>query len=718
PRWYNIWFTLGASKSLSNDQYLHDINSLIPKGGETYENLCYFLAESKGITINKAAQVVCYLIYHGLVFLETFSTHQLSNGTRIRKKRKSKSSIFRALIDDLQITEAVNNDSIIINQDYQSDQENSNNLVDLHFNIPEKYVEIVEFREKLVQLWLKKPKLYRTVEWRCNFCTKWKTSEKTIYNWINAYKNDGVEGLIPHYRNSGRKLRTLMNNSDIFEQARESYFKNGNTLKNAYKELEKLCQSAHITPPKESTFRSYLYRESNAADFARKRGKKYYKSNFTPSLASFQGAYIPMQILQFDNTRFDVFPVDSEEREWLPTPYMTAAIDCYSRMITGFDISFFPSSGRSVLEVLIQSILSKQKYCSYYNTQSSWDIQGFPVMILVDNGMDYRSKILKRICMKYDIILEFAPIRTPRYKAFIEQWFNILRNALKDEKVGGYRPLLKERIENPSLKPETEAILTLQEIEEWAHKWVLDDYHFSNPYDDHVPAPHLRWDAYQAGQTKFILPLPREPPINKSEVDLLHLSKFHRISRTLGYHGVVWEYLVYNNKQLARIYNKQGKGDVSVLINQRDIRSVWVVIPREPKPIKVGLGSGWAQAIAKIHGNRPINASAWKTDIKWIKKKLKSKISPHLYQKEMSRLQRENLLNNAKRKTKSVRKAQEKGLETNEKAEVFGIEQESKNGNKEMQNSELKLKKKKIRKEIDWNNLPELLTDDFYAGDL
>ncbi|MHA1672159.1 MAG: TnsA endonuclease N-terminal domain-containing protein, partial [Promethearchaeota archaeon] len=716
PRLHNIWFTLGASKSSSNDRYIPRLQSLIPKDGERYETLSILLAESEGITINKSAQIICYAIYHGLVFLETFSTHEITNQTLIRKKISNTSIPFSPLNEELYLPDIKITDSLEISQINEHEKIMEKSLGTLSFHIPEKYITIVNLRKKLVDLWLKQPRSHRTLEWRIDFCKKWKIGEKTIYTWVKAYREDGIEGLMPQYHKSGRKLNNQSDLAEPLEKARESYFKSQQTLNNAYCELEELCKKAQITPPNEASFRSYIYRMSTAVDFARKRGKKYFKSNFTPSLASFQGAYMPMQILQLDNTSFDVFPVDSEGREKLSTPYMTTAIDCYTRMITGFDISFFPSSGRTVLEVLVQSILPKHEYTELYDTESNWAIQGFPVLILVDNGMDYRAKDLKKFCMKYDIILEFVPIRTPRYKAFVEQWFNILRNALKDEKVHGYRPLLKERLENPSLKPEAEAVLSLQEIEDWVHKWVLDGYHLTNPYKGHVPAPILRWENFTAGQTDILLPLPREPPFKEEEIDLLYLSTLHHIERVLGYQGVVWEYLTYNNKELARMYNKIGKQNVSVLLNQRDVRSVWVVVPNEIMPIQVELGSGWAQAIAKIHGNRPIHASAWLKDVKYLRKRFKSQLSPLIYQKELSRLKRENLLAKAKKTTKTTRKEKEKMRETGRKSKIPPITSKSCSPEEEKDEEISVSKKKKI--EIDYDNLPELWTDDFYSGDL
>ena len=720
PRWDNIWFTLGSSKSLSNDKFIPNFISLIPTKGEKYGVLCSLLSESEGIVLNKAAQIIGYAIYHGLVFLDSFSTQQITNKTIIRKKQLKTSLAFKSLMDEF---------SLINSKDLVRKQGNMENfLTESHksigafsFRVPDEYASIVETRRLIVCSWLKRPKNQRTNEWRAKFCKKWKVSERTIYNWVKSYQDEGIEGLIPRHRHRGKKTAFSKELVNFMEFARQSYFRPLITLKKSYGELVKICKRSQITAPNEATFRTYIYRNSTAMDFAKKRGKKYIKSNFSPSLASFQGAFTPMQILQLDNTSFDVFPVDSENRESLPTPYMTVAIDCYTRMITGFDISYFPSSGRTVLEVLVQSILPKSDYTQIYETQSEWPIQGFPVLILVDNGMDYRSKSLKEFCLKYDIILEFAPIRTPRFKAFVEQWFNILHNALVNEEVLGFRPLLKQRLENPELNPEAQAILTLREIEIWAHKWILDDYHFTNPYKNHTPAPFLRWQSFQDAQTSVILPLPREPPTHQHEMDMINLSMLQQVNRNLGYHGVIWDHLTYNNSKLMKIYKSLGKQKVKILINQRDIRCVWVVIPNDPIPIKVGLASGWAQAVVNIYGDMPIHASAWKSDIKLIKSRLKSRISPFLYQKEISRIKREELLNQAKKTTKKVRKEKEKMKETERKSLSINAQppKGSSPNNDEIEEEIQTTIKSKMKKkvEIDWDNLPTLWTDDFYSGD-
>jgi hypothetical protein len=448
------------------------------------------------------------------------------------------------------------------------------------------------------------------------------------------------------------------------EIARLHYLKAGVTLKQGYLKLDALCKSKGIGTPTASFFNKYVYQNTTVAEFAQKKGRLFLKSNFTPALKSFQGGLLPLQVIQMDDSPYDVFTVDEAERESLTTPNMTTAIDCYTGMITGFMVSYFPSSSRNVLEVLVQSILPKTSFVNVYETQHDWPIQGFPVVILVDNGMDFRSKAVKEFCIKYDIILEFAPLRTPRYKAFIEQWFNVLHNAMKQEPIPGLRPKLKRRLENPDLKPESEAVLTLQEIETWLTKWIVDEYNFANHYSDHVLAPYLKLANAKEGRTELIFPLAREPPSSVFHIDALYLSTLKIEKRGLTIKGILWEYLNYNSKELAEIYKIVGNIEVSIMRDIRDIRRIWVINPVNDKPIRVGLGTGWATAMLETYGNKPVQESAWCRNVKMVKEQTKEKLTPYLYTRYLSEQERLALVKNAKKQQKIVRKERERMRET------------------------------------------------------
>ena len=100
--------------------------------------------------------------------------------------------------------------------------------------------------------------------------------------------------------------------------------------------------------------------------------------------------------------------------------------------------------------------------------------------------------------------------------------------------------------------------------------------------------------------------------------------------------------------------------------------------------------------------------------MKQIKTCLKTRITPYLYQQEISRIQRDELLNLAKKTTKIARKESEKTKETERKAKC-GNSQGSKEGEMKIQTKPAKSKFKP--EDIDWDNLPTLWTDDFYSGE-
>lgn len=654
----NIWFTLSASKNPNNNKYVTKLKQLIPTVGQKFNTLCNSLSEGLGVEIGYASQIICYAIYHGLVFVDTFSTKLLSANTIIRKRSRLDTYPFRSLWEEIELKY---DNNVSFPTDNRITEELIGNQTKLTALIPQKYQNTVENRLKIVKAWLKQSSKNRTADWRLNFYDKWNVKKSTIFRWAKDYKKHGIEGLIPQHSKAGRKSKFDSQAMNLLEKARKRYLTAGGTLRNSYQWLVDNWSHSSLAIPTQSTFYWFISQNTTSSELAyHKRGKQFHKSHYTPSLKSFQGANMPMQVLQIDSTSFDVFPVDSKKKKSLPTPYLTASIDCYTRMITGFYLSLSPNSSQSILECLVQTILPKNKYTQISKTKNEWLIQGFPTLILVDNGLDYRSAIVKDFCMKYDIILEYVPLRTPRYKAYIEQWFNILRLALKEEEVPGYRYLLKKRLENPELKPQANAVLTLQQLEIWLTLWIVDKYHFTNPYNDHVAAPYLRWLDAQLDLADPIYPLPRQPPKEKFAVDLLYLSTLTKETRILQNDGIQWDYLKYNNTELAKTYATIGFGiKVSVLRDRRDIRNVWVINPTDEKPIFVGLAGGWASAIVEVHDDNPINASAWKSDLQKIKSNLQARLTPYLYQMEMGKLARKKLLKNANKETKRERKQQE-----------------------------------------------------------
>lgn len=665
PRWANIWFTLSSSKcEIRNNQIPTLTRCLTQFGrrGRKYNELCYDLAELLNVKIGKAAQIICYAIYHGEVFVDTFSTAVISENTIIRKKVYINVPTFQPLYEELNLLEGYIPDPPQKEPELKN-EDDEQDTVPIRM-VPQKYQETVKKRLEIVKEWRTKPQSQRTAPWRTKFCEKWNVSKTTVYNWVKTYEQEGVKGLIPNYSKGGRKSQFDQKTLELLEKARQKYLNPDTTSRTAHDYLGKLCEQNGIEPPSYRTFRYYISRNKSEAEYARRRrGRTHYMTHYSLSLGSFQGATMPMQVLQLDNTSFDVHLVDTKTRSYIGTPHLCSMIDLYTRMITGIFLSIEPINSQSVLETLVQSILPKHEYVQKYDLELDWPIQGIPMLILVDHGKDFQSKAVREFCKQYRIIFESVPQGTPRYKAHIESWFRTLHFKLKNEEVAGRRPLQRDRLENPDLKPEKDATYTLPEMEEWLYLGFTE-WHYSPSSDELKQAPFIRWEDAKNGQTKVILPAPRDPPIDDWEISFLRLFTFEREKRVLSGKGVQWDNIEYNNNELGQIYQITGRTKVEVLRNRRDIRTVVVISPIDEKPLIVEATRGWRATFADRYGNWPVSSSLWQSDLKRIRKQNITRITPYSARKAMQKIKREELLERGKKETKRVKKEREIAIQT------------------------------------------------------
>lgn len=325
--------------------------------------------------------------------------------------------------------------------------------------------------------------------------------------------------------------------------------------------------------------------------------------------------------------------------------------------------------------------------------------------------------------MRYNIILEFVPINTPQYKGYIEQWFNVLRNAIQREPVPGYRPALKHRLENRRLDPERDAAFTLIEIESWLHKWIIDEYQFSNSYDDHVQAPFLRLQNCIDGKTRLIFPKPREHPIEKWERDTLYLSQLAHMKRSLRKDGITWEYLRYHSKELSEIHKILGDCKIDVKQNKRDVRFIWVQHLAKKQWIRVGLGAGWGATLLAIHGDKPVQESAWIEYTRIVQSVTKEKLNPFLVKSIISKQLRRDLIELSKKSTRTARKEAEKQKEAIRKdvsLKVNNTTEGTESSSLDKESRKVKIQNditidKRPRKKIDFSNVALLPTDKFHG---
>ncbi len=104
------------------------------------------------------------------------------------------------------------------------------------------------------------------------------------------------------------------------------------------------CKAAGVKPPAAGTVRDRIT-ELHPALVLRRRGERAKaRDDYEPNRGQFPGAEVPLAVVQIDHTLLDVIAVEETTRKAMGRPWLTLAIDVYSRMVV---VSICRWSGRT-----------------------------------------------------------------------------------------------------------------------------------------------------------------------------------------------------------------------------------------------------------------------------------------------------------------------------------------------------------------------------------
>lgn len=99
----------------------------------------------------------------------------------------------------------------------------------------------------------------------------------------------------------------------------------------------------------------------------------------------------PLAIVQIDHTKLDLIVVDEVYRKPLARPWLTLAIDVFSRMVVGFYLSLEAPSSAAAGMCIAQGILPKDAALAKWELETPWPVCGKMAAIHCDNGKDFRG---------------------------------------------------------------------------------------------------------------------------------------------------------------------------------------------------------------------------------------------------------------------------------------------------------------------------------------
>lgn len=167
--------------------------------------------------------------------------------------------------------------------------------------------------------------------------------------------------------------------------------------------------------------------------------------------------------MQVDHTVVDVMVVDERDRQPIGRPYLTAAIDVFSRCLPGLVVTLEPPSAVSVGLCLAKVCSDKRPWLLSLGVEADWPMSGKPHQLYVDNASEFKSEALRRGCEQHGIELAYRPAGQPHYGGIVERVIGTAMTAVHE--LPG--TTFSNPVERGSYDADRLAVLTLRELEQW-----------------------------------------------------------------------------------------------------------------------------------------------------------------------------------------------------------------------------------------------------------
>lgn len=210
-------------------------------------------------------------------------------------------------------------------------------------------------------------------------------SVRQVYELIRRFRlGDGsLSTLVPSGRNGrrggsriGKNREELLHNliADVYLTAQRL------TAASLIREVQHRCQVAGIKPPSANTIRRRL----NALSSEERKKRREQVSQNNPITGKTPIALYPLERVQIDHTKVDIILVDPTDRQPIGRPWLTVAIDVFSRCIAGIHLSLEAPSVTSVGLCLVHAAFDKSGWLAERDISRAWPVEGKPKLISVD----------------------------------------------------------------------------------------------------------------------------------------------------------------------------------------------------------------------------------------------------------------------------------------------------------------------------------------------
>ncbi|CAM3139071.1 Transposon Tn7 transposition protein TnsB [Arthrobacter ulcerisalmonis] len=402
-------------------------------------------------------------------------------------------------------------------------------------------------------------------------------SRRQVYVLIKRHRDGSglLTDLAPGRSSGGKGTARLLDDVEdlVREIVRKQFLtRQKRTLAAVYRDIAAACRARQLPVPARNTVERRI-RALNPVEVGRRRGGP----NAVRPLQS-AGDEVPaistiLEQVQIDHTVIDVIVVDERERQPIGRPYLTVAIDVYSRCIIGMVVTLEAPSAVSVGLCLAHAGTDKRPWLESLGIEAQWPMSGKPRQLHLDDASEFKSEALRRGCEQHGIKLAYRPPGRPHYGGIVER---VIGTAMQQiHELPG--TTFSNPVERGRYDSDRKSALTLRELEKWM-ALAVTSYH-GTVHSTLGQTPTGRWAE---GVAATGLPAVASNP-TAFLVDFLPV-----VRRTLTRTGFVIDHVHYFSNALKPWISRRGTlGPFLIRRDPRDISRIWVLEPKGAHYVEV-----------------------------------------------------------------------------------------------------------------------------------
>lgn len=420
----------------------------------------------------------------------------------------------------------------------------------------------------------------------------------TVWRWMKRYLPAGndIRAVVDRYCRSGNhEARLPAKLVEILEDAIDKVYLTEerntvqDTLDHAITEVTRenilRVKSDQLPMPRLRQLKRLIDAIPPYDRYAARHGKRAADVHFR-SVRKTPGTSLPLERVEIDHTRVDVFVVDEEMMLPLGRPWLTLCIDVQTRCVLGFDLSFDPPSHLTVARCLRHAMLPKGSLKESYPTvEGTWDMYGIMDTLVCDNGAEFHGESLELACLTLGITIQYCPRKQPWFKGPIERLLGSVNRGVAHGVPGTTFSDFLEKGDYDAAKKATMTLSTLREI---LHVWIVDHYH-QRPHKTLGDTPAHAWHIETVG---LDIPVPADPEELKAVLGNV-------ATRQLTHRGIEINSLFYNSPEVQLVTRRLGNNlEVTVRYQADNLGEIHILVPDTNTYLAVpALDRGYAEGL-------------------------------------------------------------------------------------------------------------------------